>query len=77
MSIEELEETHLANINGKDIVFGYMNDKWEKMKSQMENGDYLVEFESSPSSWRHLAGRKGIRHMRGEEVINTIIMCMN
>ncbi|MBU1658895.1 hypothetical protein KKG72_07585 [bacterium] len=73
MGAEELEKTRLVNTNGKNIAFGYIHDEWEKMK----DGDYLVEFKSSPSSWSNLVGSAGIRLMRGEEVINTMITRMN
>ncbi len=76
VSLEELEETNLVNINGENIVFGYINDKWEKMKCQMKDGDYLVEFGSYPNCWRHLASHQGIRHMRGEEIIGSMLTGM-
>ncbi|MBD3808880.1 MAG: hypothetical protein IE880_09250 [Epsilonproteobacteria bacterium] len=77
VTVEELESAHIVNINGKDVVFGYINDQWENLKSLMKDGDHLVEFKSSPGSWANLAGRKGIRLMRGEEVIETMITRMN
>lgn len=77
VTVEELESTHIVNIDGEDIVFGHINDQWEELKSLMEVGDHLVEFESSPRSIRNLVGRREIRLMRGEKVVKVMTTGMS
>ncbi len=67
----EAENTH----NG--IAFGFMNGDWEKLKSQMLEGDELWSFASSMESWRHLAGRAGIVLLREGVEIACLVTRMN
>lgn len=66
VTVEGLEMSHLVNIGGKDIVFGYANKRWQAMKSEMQDGDYLVEYKN--------IGATGIRLMRGNDIINDMII---
>ncbi len=53
--------------------FGFQNEQWEALKSQMQPGDDLWEFCTDQASWHALAGCAGIELVRGDQVIASII----
>ena len=73
ITIPEAEAEHMHA--GKP--FGFMNDQWEQLKSEMLEGDELWDFSSPPETWAHLAGRAGIALVRDGKVIRSLITMMN
>lgn len=59
------------------IPFGFENARWQNLLDQMQEGDELWEYCSSPDSWRHLAGRAGIDLVRNGKDIDSIVTLMN
>jgi hypothetical protein len=57
--------------------FGFMNAEWEALKAEMQPGDELWTFSSSPESWQALAGRSGIALVRNGTPIKTLVGAMN
>jgi hypothetical protein len=57
--------------------FGFKNAEWEDLKSEMQPGDELWTFSSSPASWQALAGRSGIALVRNGVPIKTLVGAMN
>ena len=57
--------------------FGFKNAEWEDLKSEMQPGDELWTFSSSPESWQALAGRSGIALVRNGIPIKTLVGAMN
>ncbi len=51
--------------------------KWLEFKSQLQPGDKLHAFESSPDSWKNLAGRAGYLILRNDEFIAEFGTLMN
>jgi hypothetical protein len=78
ITVEEAE-AHPTRIRetGELKPFGYCNAEWERLKRAMQPGDELYHFSSSPESWKHLAGRRGIALVRNGEIIADIITSMN
>jgi hypothetical protein len=58
-------------------AFSFQNQKWERLKSHMIEGDELWYYCSPPESWEALAGRSGIALVRNGAVIETIVLLMN
>lgn len=59
------------------VVFGFQNEEWLRLKSQMLTGDILQEFKSPPDTWERLAGRQGFALVRDGKVIDTIVTMLN
>src|SRR6188474_2535392 len=62
-AVEEIETNHMVSddrLGATPVAFGFQNNRWEKMKSQMQDGDVLREFKSPPETWARMAGRQGI-----------------
>ena len=59
------------------VPFGFDNGRWQNLLDQMQEGDELFEFCSSPHSWRNLAGHAGIDLVRNGEEIGSILTLMN
>ena len=79
LPIEEIERKHTYPEDGRipHVPFGFANASWVEFKSQIEPGDKIYSFESSPESWRILAGREGYILVRNEKVIATMITRMS
>jgi hypothetical protein len=82
VTVQEAEDAHLVrdeDLGPDPVPFGFINDDWRKLLSQMKEGDQLWEFRSPPATWDkdHMAGREGIALIRGCSVIATIITLMN
>jgi hypothetical protein len=57
--------------------FGFNNANWEALKAEMQPGDELWTYSSSPESWRQLAGRSGIALVRNGTPIKILPGLMN
>jgi hypothetical protein len=80
LTIAEAEAAHMVRNDwlGPDPVpFGFVNHKWRALLAEMQEGDELWEFSSSPGSWQHFAGRAGIALIRHGEVVRSIVTMMN
>jgi hypothetical protein len=81
LSIRKVEKENLVSIEkeGKKetLPFGFLNDKWNEIKSKIIKGDKIFKFTTNPESWENLAGREGFIVLRGNMVIGTIITSMN
>lgn len=80
-SIEQAEKDNMITVkkNGKSVIlpFGYINDDWETLKSNYQEGDQIFKFSTSAESWDNLAGREGYVLIRGDQIIAEIITLMN
>jgi len=79
-TVEKAEQAHLVTdgrLGPKPVPFGFINDRWEKLKATMRPGDELWEFESPRESWEDLAGRAGLCLMREGRIIDAITTRMN
>lgn len=80
LSVEQVESKYNLSderLGPDPVVFGFMNNAWLKLKSQMLEGDNLQAFRSPPESWANLAGREGIAIVRNGEVIDMLITILN
>jgi len=57
--------------------FGFLSEKWEALKAQIQPGDELWEYESPAESWQRLAGRAGIVLLRRGVPVAEILTRMN
>jgi hypothetical protein len=57
--------------------FGYQHRKWERLKSNMLEGDELWEFCSPEHTWIHLMGRQGYAVVRDGQVVDSIYTSMS
>lgn len=75
-TIDEAEKEYLIydkSLGLEPIIFGFINDQWEKLKSNIKPNDKLYKFSSTSTSWVHLAGKEGFYLIRDSQVIYTII----
>lgn len=79
LTIEQIEVANLYEDDGRvpHVPFGFGNPDWLGFKAQVQPGNKLHLFESSPKSWRNLAGRAGYLLLRGNEVVDTFVTIMN
>ena len=80
ITIAEAEAAHLVQVDelGPDPVpFGFMNTKWKAMLAEMQPGDGLFTYRTSPESWNALAGREGIFLVRDGKVIRSLVTMMS
>jgi hypothetical protein len=80
LTVAEAEAAHMVRNDwlGPDPVpFGFVNYKWRALLAEMQDGDELWEFSSSPEIWAHLGGRAGIALIRHGEVVRSIVTTMN
>ena len=73
MSVDEMEAANM--LDGK--AFGARNEEWEKLKSQMVEGDELWTFASPAASWQDLGGRLGVSLVRHGQVISSLVTLMS
>ncbi len=80
-SIEQVEKENMITVekNGKSVAlpFGFINDDWEVLKAQYQDGDQIYKFSTSAESWEKMAGREGYVLIRGDQIIAEIITLMN
>ena len=65
--------------DGKSVVlaFGYINNDWEALKAQYQDGDKIYKFSSAEETWENLMGRAGYVLVRNNQIIAEIITLMN
>lgn len=72
LTVEQVEAENMPPKEGSAIPpvpFGAGNRRWNEFLAQMQEGDELWEFISSPASWKGRSGRAGLTLLRdGEEV---------
>lgn len=80
-SIEQIEKDNMIKVDkdGKSVilVFGYINNDWEALKAQYQDGDKIYKFSSAEETWENLMGRAGYVLVRNNQVIAEIITLMN
>jgi hypothetical protein len=80
VTVAEAEAAHMVNqelLGSEPIPFGFENQEWQSLLSEMLDGDELWEFNSPFESWKHLAGRAGICLVRKGQIIRSIVTIMN
>ena len=80
-SIEQIEKDNMIKVekDGKSVVlaFGYINNDWEALKAQYQDGDKIYKFSSAEETWENLMGRAGYVLVRNNQIIAEIITLMN
>lgn len=79
LSIEDVERIERTK-NGLDQAsapFDRLDSQWESLKEEMRDGDCLVHFKTSDTSWREFAGREGYLLVREGEIVMSIVTKMN
>lgn len=79
-TVEEIENNHMVSddrLGPTSVAFGFQNKQWQKLKSQIQDGDALREFKSPPETWARMAGRQGIALVRDGKVIDSIVTLRN
>jgi hypothetical protein len=80
LTVQEIEAEHSVRderLGPDPVPFGFINDQWQALIAQMQPGDELWEWSTSPESWANLAGRAGIALVRNGEVIDSFMTAMN
>jgi hypothetical protein len=84
ISIEEAERRFTPMPDDRTIhapelrkPFGFLNAKWEELKTRMQTGDEIWTFRSPPETWQDLAGRAGVALVREHKVIDAVVTAMN
>lgn len=80
ITVEEIEQNHMVSddrLGATPLAFGFQNEDWLKLKTQMQDGDVLREFKSPPETWARMAGRQGIALVREDRVIDSIVTLLN
>ena len=57
--------------------FGFVNAKWEELKTRMQTGDEIWIFRSPPETWQDLAGTAGVALVREHKIIDAVVTAMN
>ena len=52
-----------------NLPFGFINDRWERFKSNIRPGDQLVSYSTSKTAWRKRAGESGYAIIRSACVV--------
>jgi hypothetical protein len=72
-----VQEAEAANRHD-GIPFGHESCRWERLRSEMLEGDEICEFCSPPDTWGDLCDRKGYDVVRnGRPTDHAIITGMN
>jgi hypothetical protein len=80
ITVAEAEARHMIRVDRlgpEPVAFGLQNDRWRDLVGEMQDGDELWEFASSPESWQQLAGRTGIALVRNGEIVASIVTRLN
>jgi hypothetical protein len=80
VTVAEAEAAHMVKsdrLGPAPVPFGFQNDKWRALLAEMQDGDELWEFASSPESWKDFHGRAGIALVRRGDVVRTLVTIMN
>jgi hypothetical protein len=77
LMIEQVEQESLDNIKKypdvPQVPFGYINDKWNALKSKYKDGDEFFYYLSDPLSWNYLRGESGYILIRQNKVVGKIV----
>jgi hypothetical protein len=76
VTVAQAEALHMAQIDelGPDpLPFGFANERWRALVAQMQEGDELWTFISSPESWARRSGRAGIALVRDGKVVDSLV----
>ena len=79
-NVEDCEREHVVRneqLGADPIPFGFINQEWLALKSQIQEGDELWEFSSPPEDWKHFRGRGGICIVRRGEIVGSIVIVEN
>jgi len=80
-SVSEIEKKHttIIYIDGKEkiIPFGYINSRWEKLKSLRKEEDCIVYFNTGPETWEEFMGSRGYILLRNGEPIYVMVTATN
>jgi len=79
-SIAAVEAEYMVSnprLGDKPIPFGFNNREWLELLTKMQDGDELWSYSTSADSWNNLAGRAGVRLIRGDRVVADIMTIMN
>lgn len=77
VSVTEAEAAHMVTIENRQVPFGYNSGHWQRLLSEMQDGDELWEYSSGDQSWEDLAGREGLALVRNGKIIFDIMTCMS
>lgn len=80
VSKEEAEKNHMVLSKALDpspVPFGFQNAEWNKLVSQMKEGDELWEYASAPDTWKKLSGRAGILLIRDGKTVDGLVTRMS
>lgn len=77
VSFEEVEASHMLEIRGQLVPFGYVGGSWKDLLSKRQPGDELWSYSSDAESWENLAGRAGYALVREGAVIAKVETVMN
>lgn len=80
ITVEEAEQKNLVTnprLSTEPVPFGYQNDTWLRVKSRMEEGAELWEFESPGDSWERLSGRAGICLVHDGWILDAVVTKMD
>lgn len=78
-SIEEIENSNRVVTNSRDtnapaLPFGFLNSAWEAMKLKVGPEDRICDFSSSVQLWKKGAGQSGYCLVRGNRIIDIMVM---
>ena len=59
------------------VPFGYINEAWERFKSEIRPGDLIYYFISDEESWEALCGTEGYALIRDAEVVGMIVIALS
>jgi len=77
LSIEFIEKNKLVTVEidgiEKTLPFGFINKRWEELKSLYKEGDCILFFRSSEQSWKSLSGLEAYVLIRNGELIYVLV----
>lgn len=79
-TVAELEAEHAVQnerLGPEPVAFGFLHWLWLELLDQMEEGDELWTFSSSPGTWRSLCGRAGVALVRNGKIVDSLVTAMN
>jgi hypothetical protein len=73
-----LQQAEADNSNREGgVPFGEQNDRWERLKACLHEGDEIWAFCSPSESWEQLAGRAGLAVVRNGRVVKCLVTKIN
>lgn len=80
ITLEQAETEFLIKddrISSVPVPFGFNNQHWEQLKSELKDDDELWLFSSPSKSWTNMCGRGGICIVRDGMVYKFMVTMMN